>query len=93
MIQKISDQAQMALMKDPDHPEKVAEALGMEVVHADGWAPGQPRAGSGRQSGSDQAIAALKKGEVSQAISPAANKVVVAELTGIVPAHPAPLTK
>jgi peptidyl-prolyl cis-trans isomerase D len=37
----------------------------------------------------DQSIATLKKGEVSQAVSPSANKLVVAEVTGIVPAHPA----
>ena len=37
----------------------------------------------------DQAIAGLKKGEISQPVSPAANKVAIAEVTGIVPAHPA----
>jgi peptidyl-prolyl cis-trans isomerase D len=89
ILQKISDRAQAALQKDPDHPDKVAAELGMEVVHADGIAPGQPVPGVGVNPDFDQAIAALKKGEVSQAVSPSANKVVVAEVTAIVPGHPA----
>jgi peptidyl-prolyl cis-trans isomerase D len=89
IMQKISDKAQAALQKDPDHPEKVAADLGMEVVHADGVAPGQAAPGVGISADFDQAIASLKKGEVSQTVSPAANKVVVAEVTAIVPAHPA----
>jgi peptidyl-prolyl cis-trans isomerase D len=89
IMQKVSDKAQAALQKDPDHPEKVAADMGMEVVRADGVAPGQAVPGVGVSTDLDQAIASLKKGEVSQAVSPAANKIVVAEVTGIVPAHPA----
>jgi peptidyl-prolyl cis-trans isomerase D len=88
-MQKISDTAQTALQKDPTHPEKVAADLGMEVVHADGVAPGQNVPEVGTSTDFDQAIASLKVGEVSQAVSPAANKVVVAEVEAIVPAHPA----
>ena len=88
-MQKISDKAQAALQKDPDHPDKVAADLGMEVLHADGVAPGQPVPGVGASADFDQAIAGLKKGEVSQPVSPAPNKVVVAEVTAIVPSHPA----
>ncbi len=50
-MQKISDQAQTMLQKDPNHPEKVAAALNMEVVHADNVEPGKPIPGCGRQSG------------------------------------------
>jgi peptidyl-prolyl cis-trans isomerase D len=89
IMQKISDKAQPALQKDPDHPEKVAADLGMEVVTADGIGPGQPAPEVGANGDFEQAIATLKKGEVSQPVSYAANKVVVAEVTGILPAHPA----
>jgi len=89
MMQKISDQAQQALAKDPDHPDKVAADLGMEVLHADGVMPGQPVPGVGTSADFDQAISGLKPGEVSQPVSPAANKLVVAEVTAIHPAHPA----
>jgi peptidyl-prolyl cis-trans isomerase D len=89
MLQKVSDRAQIALQKDPDHPDKVAADLGMEVFHADGIVPGQPVPGVGVSADFDQAISGLKKGDVSQAVSPAANKVVVAEVTGVVAPHPA----
>jgi peptidyl-prolyl cis-trans isomerase D len=89
MLQKISDQAQAALQKDPDHPEKVAADLGMEVVHANDVAPGQAIPAVGPSPDFDQVIAGLKKGEVSQPVSPSANKVVIAEVTGVNPAHPA----
>lgn len=87
-MQKISDKAQAALQKDPDHPEKVAQELGMDYFTAQGVLPGQPIAGVGLSPDLDQAIASLKKGEVTPPISPAANKVVVAEVTGVIPAHP-----
>jgi peptidyl-prolyl cis-trans isomerase D len=89
IMQRISDKVQAALQKDPDHPDKVAADLGMQVVHADGVAPGQPVPEVGLSPDFDQAIAGLKKGEISQPVSPAANKVAIAEVTGIVPAHPA----
>jgi peptidyl-prolyl cis-trans isomerase D len=84
-MQQISDKAQAALQKDPSHPEKVAADLGMQLVHADGLAPGQAVPEVGVSPDFDQAIAGLKKGEVSQAVSPSANKVVVAEVTDIIP--------
>jgi peptidyl-prolyl cis-trans isomerase D len=88
-MQKISDRVQAGLQKDPDHPDKVAADLGMEVFHADGVVPGQPVPGVGSSADFDQAIAGLKKGEVSQPVSPAANKVAIAEVTAVLPAHPA----
>lgn len=88
IVQKVSDKAQAALQKDPDHPEKVAADLGMEVVHADGVAAGQMIPQVGPSQDFEQAIATLKKGEVSAAVSPTASKVVVAEITAINPAHP-----
>jgi peptidyl-prolyl cis-trans isomerase D len=88
-MQKISDRVQAAFQKDPDHPDKVAAELGMEVFHADGVVPGQPVPGVGASADFDQAIAGLKKGEVSQPVSPAPNKIAIAEITSVVPAHPA----
>jgi peptidyl-prolyl cis-trans isomerase D len=87
-MQKISDQVQKALQKDPQHPEKVAAEFGMEVVHADNIGPGQVIAAIGPAAEFDQAISGLKVGEVSQAVAPTPNKVVIAEVTGINPAHP-----
>jgi peptidyl-prolyl cis-trans isomerase D len=88
-MQKISDKVQAAFQKDPDHPDKVAAELGMEVFHADGVVPGQPVPGVGASADFDQAIAGLKKGEISQPVSPGPNKIAIAEVTSVVPAHPA----
>ena len=85
ILQRASDRAQATLQKDPDHPEKVAADFGMELVHADGYSSGDPLPAVGVSADFDQAIAPLKKGEVSQTVSPAPNKLVLAEVTGIVP--------
>ena len=85
ILQRASDQAQSALTKDPTHPEKVAADLGMQVVHADGVEPGKPIPEVGPNPDFDQAVAALKVGQVTQPIALANSKIVVAELTGIVP--------
>jgi peptidyl-prolyl cis-trans isomerase D len=90
-MQKISDQAQTMLQKDPNHPETVAAALNMEVVHADNVEPGKPIPGVGASPDFDTALADLKQGQVSQAVALPGNKVAVAEVTGIVAARPSTL--
>jgi hypothetical protein len=89
--QKISDQAQTMLQKDPLNPDKVAAALHMEVVHAENVEPNKPIPDVGASPDFDQAIAGLKQGQVSQAIALPGNKIAVAEVTGIVPARPSTL--
>jgi hypothetical protein len=91
IMQRISDQAQAMLQKDPAHPEQVAAALNMEVVHADNVEPGKPIVDVGASPDFDTAIADLKQGQVSQAVALPGNKVAVAEVTGIVPARPSTL--
>ena len=90
ILQRASDQAQPMLTKDPMHPEKVAADLGMQVVRADNIEPGKPIPEVGPNPDFDQAVAALKVGQVTPAIALANNKVVVAELTAITPPKPAP---
>ena len=90
ILQRASDQAQPMLTKDPTHPEKVAADLGMQVVHADDVEAGKPIADVGANPDFDQAVAALKVGQVTPAIALSNSKIVVAELTGIVPPKPQP---
>jgi peptidyl-prolyl cis-trans isomerase D len=87
-MQAISDKAQADLAKDPAHPDKVAADLHMEVVHADNVEPNKPIPGIGASPDFDQAVAALKQGQVSQAVALPGNKVAVAEVVGIVPPRP-----
>jgi len=88
-MQQISDKAQAALQKDAAHPEAVAAALGMQVVHADGVAQGATLPEVGSIPDFDQSIAGLKKGDVSQVVAITPTKVALAEVTDVVPSRPA----
>jgi len=89
MMESISDKAQMALQKDPAHPEKVAADFGMEILHADGVIPGRPIPEIGTSPDFSQAIADLKKGQVSQPVALPGNKIALAEVADVLPPRPA----
>ena len=91
LMQQVSDRAQAALQKDPTHPEKVAADLNVQLVRADGVAPGVTIPEIGTSKDFDESIASLKQGEVSQAVALPSNRVVVSVVTGITPARPATL--
>ncbi len=85
-MQQIADKAQTALQKDPTHPEKVAADLGMQQpVRADGVEAGKPVPGIGSSQDFDQAIAPLKKGEVSSAVALPNNQIALAVVTDVLP--------
>jgi parvulin-like peptidyl-prolyl isomerase len=63
----------------------------MEVVRADDVEPNKPIPNVGASPELDQAIAGLKQGQVSQAVTLPGNKVAVAEVTAIIPARPSTL--
>ena len=88
ILENISDKAQAALQKDPTHPEKVAADFDMQVVKADGIAPGQAYPEIGTNGDFDQSVSGLKVGEASQPVALPGNKVALAVVTGIVPARP-----
>ena len=87
LVQEASDKAQGALQKDPAHPEKVAAQYNMQVVRVDNYSAGTPVADLGPSADFDQAVAGLKKGEVSQAIS-SGTKLALAIVNDAIPAHP-----
>ncbi|MCX6631274.1 MAG: peptidylprolyl isomerase [Candidatus Solibacter sp.] len=87
LMQLASDKAPSALQKDPAHPEKVAADFSMQVVRVDNWSPGTPVAELGPSPDFDQAVATLKKGEVSQAVG-SGTKMALAIVTDVIPAHP-----
>jgi peptidyl-prolyl cis-trans isomerase D len=88
MMQQLSDRVQAALTKDPLHPEKVAADLGVQYVKADNVGPGDPLPEVGVNKEFEDAAYALKKGEVSQPVVVAGNKIAMAVCTGTIPAHP-----
>jgi peptidyl-prolyl cis-trans isomerase D len=88
IMQQISDKAQAMLQKDPMHPEKVASDLNMQLVRVDGYENGKPIPEIGVSQEFDQSISGLKKGEVSQPVAPAANKIALAVALDVTPARP-----
>jgi peptidyl-prolyl cis-trans isomerase D len=88
MMQQITDQAQAALQKDPQHPEKVAEQYHMQVVKADNITPGKPLPEIGTNADFDQSITGLQAGQVSQPVALPGNKLAMAVVTGVTPARP-----
>ena len=82
-MQQIADKAQIALQKDPTHPEKVAADMGMQLVRADGLEAGKPVPEIGTSADFVQAIAPLKKGDASAAVALPNNKIALAVVTDV----------
>jgi peptidyl-prolyl cis-trans isomerase D len=87
LIQLASDKAPAALQKDPAHPEKVAAEYNMQVVRVANYSAGTPVPELGTMADFDQAVAPLKKGEVSQAVS-SPTKIALAMVNDVIPPHP-----
>jgi peptidyl-prolyl cis-trans isomerase D len=64
-MQGLADKLVAELHKDPMHPEKAAEALGTTVIHADNLQKGDPIPGIGVSKDLDEAVAPLRKGEMT----------------------------
>jgi len=88
LIQQLSDKAQAALTKDPLHPQKVAADLGVDYFQANDVGTGDPLPGVGASKDFQDAIAGLKRAEVSQQVLVPGNKIAMAVCTGVIPAHP-----
>jgi peptidyl-prolyl cis-trans isomerase D len=89
-MQSLADKAVAELHKDPLHPEKAAEALGTTVIHADNIQAGDPIPGIGVSKELSEAIAPLRKGEMTPGpVVIMGNRVVVASVTDYQPAHQA----
>lgn len=92
-MQTLSDQARAALGKDPQAAEKVARDLSLELVKADKIGASDPIPIVGVNRDLEDAIASLRKGEVSPVIQVAQEKLAVAVVTEVFPAHPAELAE
>jgi peptidyl-prolyl cis-trans isomerase D len=88
-LQNALDNAQAALQKNPQQIEKVAADFGMQVVRAEKVAAGDPVPEVGVNKDFEDSVAAVAKGQVSQPVALAGNKIAMALVTGVTPAHPA----
>jgi peptidyl-prolyl cis-trans isomerase D len=91
LMQQIADKAPSALQKDPMHPDKVAGDFHMQLLHLANYAPGGAVGELGPSGDFDSAVAPLKTGQVSAAVT-SGTKVVVAVVDGVVPSRPSPLS-
>lgn len=90
-LQKLSDQAAAEMRKDPLHPEKAAEAVGVSLIRADNIQAGDPIPEVGVAKELTDALTPLRKGEVAGPVVLQGNKVVVASILDYQPAHQASL--
>ena len=86
ILQRAGDQAAAALKKDPAHPDKVAAEFNMQLVTVNGYSGNEiPELGASPEF--SQSVTGLKKGDVSAPVA-ANNKVAIALVTDVIPAHP-----
>lgn len=90
-LQNLADKAAAEMRKDPLHPEKAAEAVGVMLIRADNIQAGDPIPEIGTAKEVTDAIAPLRKGEVAGPIILPGNKIVIAAVTDYQAPHPATL--
>ncbi len=90
-LQKMADKAAAELRKDPMHPDKAAEAVGLTAIHADNIQAGDPLPDVGNAKEVTDAIAPLHKGEMAGPIVLPGNRIVVVSVTDYQPARQATL--
>lgn len=87
-MQALADQARAELVKAPTNAQPIAAKLGLLFVTADKYKSGDPLPELGADPQVSGAIASLQKGAVSQVMQ-AGEKLAVAVVTNVNPAHPA----
>jgi peptidyl-prolyl cis-trans isomerase D len=90
-LQTMADKAAAELRKDPMHPDKAAEAVGLTAIHADNVQAGDPLPEIGNAKEVTDALAPLHKGDVAGPIVLPGNKIVVVSVTDYQPARQATL--
>ncbi len=88
-VQTALDNAVAALKKNSQEVEQVAAQYHLSVVRVEkaGMGDAVPEIGVNRDF--EEAVSTLKKGEVSQPVAAPGNRMIVAVITDVFPAHPA----
>jgi len=87
-MQALEEQARQELVKNPQNAQQIAAKLGLQFVSVKNYRPGDPIAELGTDPQTGNAIASLKKGDVSQIIQ-AGTKLALAVVTNVNPPHAA----
>jgi peptidyl-prolyl cis-trans isomerase D len=91
-MQELADKAHAELVKSPQNAAQIATQLNLQYMVLPAYRPGSPVAQLGSDPQLLAAVQSMKSGEVSQVLQ-AGNKLVVAEVTGVHPPHPAQLAE
>jgi peptidyl-prolyl cis-trans isomerase D len=90
-MQNVSDQAKAALTRDPQAAEKIAADLKIQLIRADRVGSGDPIPQIGVSRDLDEALATLRKNDVSPIVQVSPTRLAVAVVTEEYPARPAEL--
>ncbi|MGH9663922.1 MAG: peptidylprolyl isomerase, partial [Bryobacteraceae bacterium] len=86
---QIADQARASLVKAPQQAAEIAKQDNLSFVHVDKAGTGDPLPQVGASPELLSAVMSLKKGEVSQVVQLSGNRLCIAVVTDVYPAHPA----
>lgn len=87
-MQTLSDNTVASLTKDPEHPQKVADAAGATLIQVPDIEASEPVPGIGVSKDLYDAVSALKKDEVTQGpVVLPDGRALIAVVTNLVPAH------
>jgi len=88
-IQSALDAAVAELKKNPQQVDQIASRLKLNVVNVEKAGAGDPVPEIGVNRDFEEAVGSLKKGEVSQPVAAPGNRMIIAVVTDVFPAHPA----
>ena len=86
---QLADDVRAALIKAPQQAEQIAQKFGVTRVHVDKAGNGDPLPQVGAAPELGNALAAAKKGEVTGVVQLPGDRLCVAVVTNVYPAHPA----
>jgi peptidyl-prolyl cis-trans isomerase D len=89
LSQQLADKAAADLRKDPANPEAAAADVKEPLQRAQNLGPGDPLPVIGASHEFDQAVGSLNKNDVTPPVVIGGNRIVVAVVTAVTPAHPA----
>ncbi len=92
-MQTAADQARAALEKAPGNLDQVANQYNLELVRVEKAGPGQVLPQLGALPDLDAALSGLKKGDITPVFQAPGDKLVLAEVTDVFPAHVQPLSE
>jgi peptidyl-prolyl cis-trans isomerase D len=90
LLQADEDKAIGDLRKDPANPDKAATDSQAQIFNVASYGPGDPIPGVGVNKDLDTALISVKKGQISQPVVLPGNKIVIADVVNVIPAHPSP---